>query len=191
MSELPSRRSLDLSVLFSMLALILGAWVASVSLGRQSLWLDESYTWFFVRLPWNSLLPSARIDAVNPPLYYALVKAFVGSSAPTEIALRLPSVLFHVAGTAAAMAIGATVAGRPGRITAAWVWALHPMAVWYARDARPYAAAAALAAVTMAFFLRAERGARPAAWVDDAGDSFPLRAHPPHHRFHGRPRALE
>jgi mannosyltransferase len=165
MSDFPSRRGLDLSVLFSLLALVLGAWVASVGLGRESLWLDESYTWFFVRLPWASLLPSARIDAVNPPLYYALVKAFVGSSAPTEIGLRLPSVLFHVAGIAAAMAIGATIAGRPGRVTAAWVWALHPMAVWYAREARPYALAAALAAATMVCFLRAERGARPATWI--------------------------
>lgn len=165
MSDLPSRRGLDVSVFLSLLALVVGALVAGVGLGRESLWVDESYTWFFVRLPWASLLPSARIDAVNPPLYYALVKAFVGSATPTEIGLRLPSVLFHLAGTAGAMAIGAAVAGRTGRVTAGWMWALHPMAVWYAREARPYALAGALAAVTMACFLRAERGARAAAWI--------------------------
>ena len=165
MTDRSDRRAVDVSLLVTALALLAGGLVAGVGLGRDSLWLDETYTWLFVRMPWPDLLTSARIDAVNPPLYYILVKALVGTALQTEAALRIPSVVFHLLGIAGAASIGATVGGRTGRAAAAWMWAIHPMAVWYAREARPYALAAALAAITTACFLRAERGASSRRWI--------------------------
>ena len=51
-----------------------GTALALVGLGRPSLWLDETYTWWFTRLDWVDLLEATRIDAVNPPLFYLFVK---------------------------------------------------------------------------------------------------------------------
>jgi hypothetical protein len=157
MTDRSMRRAVDMSLLFTALALIAGGIIASVGLARDSLWLDETYTWLFVRSTWPDLLTSTRIVAVHPPLYYILVKALVGSGPLTEVALRFPSVIFHLIGITGAASIGAILGGRTGRVAAAWMWALHPMAIWYAREARPYALAAALAAITLACYLRAER----------------------------------
>ncbi|HSB90943.1 MAG TPA: hypothetical protein VLD63_13060 [Anaerolineales bacterium] len=129
-------------------ALVLAGW----RLGSQSLWVDETYTWWFTRLHWPDLLQAARIDAVNPPLYYIYVRLF--SPSGSEAPLRLPSVVAHVAGTAGAIWLGLHLGGRAGGFASGLLWATHPMLLWAARDARPYALAAALAVVLVAVFVR-------------------------------------
>ena len=137
----------------ALLLLFLGGGIlAAYRLGAQSLWLDETYTWWFTRLGWGDLLQAARIDAVNPPLYYIFVKLLAPSG--SEVALRFPSVLAHLGGIAAAAYLGYILGGRPGAIAAVWVWAAHPMTLWAARDARPYALTAALAVLAVGLFLR-------------------------------------
>jgi mannosyltransferase len=147
-------------LLLSLFILAAGLALAVYRLGEDSLWLDETYTWWFTRLDWGDLLRAARIDAVNPPLYYLFAKALaignLGSGQGmwlSEAALRLPSVLAQVAGIAAAIYLGDQLAGRVGGLAAGALWAAHPLALWAARDARPYALSAALAAgVAAAFF---------------------------------------
>lgn len=81
-----------------------GLALAAYRLGAQSLWLDETYTWWFTRLGWGDLLQAARIDAVNPPLYYLFVKLLASSA--SEAGLRSPSVAAHLAGIAGAIYLG-------------------------------------------------------------------------------------
>jgi len=131
-----------------------GMAAAAFRLGRESLWLDETYTWWFAQLGWDEMLRAARLDAVNPPLYYLLVRLLTGGSPAVEAALRAPSVAAHGLGIAAAILIGRSLGGRPGAIAAGLLWATHPLTLWAARDARPYALAASLAAVATAAFLR-------------------------------------
>lgn len=136
--------------------ILAGTALAMVRLGEPSLWLDESYTWWFTRLSWGDLLEATRIDAVNPPLFYLHVKLFAPGS--SEAALRIPSVMAHAAGVGLAIALGWLVAGRVGGLTAGVVWATHPLTLWAARDARPYALAAALGVgAAAAFFATRER----------------------------------
>jgi 4-amino-4-deoxy-L-arabinose transferase-like glycosyltransferase len=148
-------------ILLSLMALAAGAALALFRLGEDSLWLDESYTWWFTRLGWGDLLRAARIDAVNPPLYYLFAKALSPDSLfgahqsgfLEEAALRFPSVLAQIAGIAAAIYLGYQLGGRVGGLAAGFLWAAHPLTLWAARDARPYAQSAALAAgVVGAFF---------------------------------------
>lgn len=150
------RRTADLRFGIALLVLVLGgAVLAAYALGSQSLWLDESYSWWFTRLDWGDLLQAARIDAVNPPLYYIVVKALAPSA--SEAALRLPSVLAHLGGMAGAVALGFQMGGRAGAVGAGALWAVHPMTLWAARDARPYALGAALGVVAVALFIRLRR----------------------------------
>jgi len=127
--------------------LLIGAALAGYRLGAQSLWLDETYTWWFSRLGWSGLLQAARIDAVNPPAYYAFVKLLATST--SEAGLRFPSLAAQVGGIAAAALLGYGLGGRPGALAAAAVWAVHPLTLWTARDARPYALAAAWAVLAV------------------------------------------
>ncbi|MBM2842524.1 MAG: 2 protein [Anaerolineales bacterium] len=146
-------RAADLRFGIALLLLFLGGGIlAAYRLDAQSLWLDETYTWWFTRLDWGNLLQAARIDAVNPPLYYVFVKLLAPSG--SEVALRFPSVLAHLSGIAGAAYLGYLLGGRPGAIAAGVVWAAHPMTLWAARDARPYALAAALAVLAVGLFLR-------------------------------------
>ncbi len=132
-----------------------GLALAAYRLGAQSLWLDETYTWWFTRLGWGDLLQAARIDAVNPPLYYLFVKLLASSA--SEAGLRAPSVAAHLAGIAGAIYLGFLVGGRPGGLAAGLVWATHPLTLWAARDARPYALSATLAVIVVALFVRLQR----------------------------------
>ena len=135
--------------------LLIGAALAGYRLGAQSLWLDETYTWWFSRLGWSGLLQAARIDAVNPPAYYAFVKLLATST--SEAGLRFPSLAAQVGGIAAAALLGYGLGGRPGALAAAAVWAVHPLTLWTARDARPYALAAAWAVLAVGLFVRLQR----------------------------------
>ncbi len=158
-------RPADLRFGIALLLLFLGGGIlAAYRLGAQSLWLDETYTWWFTRLEWGDLLQAARVDAVNPPLYYVFVKLLALSG--SEVALRFPSVLAHLGGIAGAAYLGYLLGGRPGAIAAGWVWAAHPMTLWAARDARPYALTAALAVLAVGLFLRLRHAwSRPFAFL--------------------------
>jgi uncharacterized membrane protein len=116
-------------------------------------------------MSWGKLLDAVRLDGVNPPIYYLAVKAFTTPFELNEFTLRILSSLAHIVGIFFAMAIGYKVGGRAGSLTGGWFWAFHPMTIWYARDARPYALTAALAAVLAAMFITLRRRNSYAAWV--------------------------
>jgi uncharacterized membrane protein len=133
--------------------IIAGALLSLVDIGGQSLWLDEAYTWFFVRLDWARALKAVQIDAVNPPLYYLFVKVLTPGTELSEVALRLPSTLAHILGIMASMYLGYSLGGEAGGVAAGLVWATHPFTVWASRDARPYALAAAVGVGAVAAFV--------------------------------------
>jgi mannosyltransferase len=72
----------------------------------------------------------------------------------------------HLAGVAGAVYLGLLLGGRPGGVAAGLVWAAHPMTLWAARDARPYALTAALAVAAVGLFIRLQqRWTRPDAFL--------------------------
>ncbi len=140
------------------LALPLGALAAGAfDLAGPSLWVDEAYSWFFVTMDWPDMAQAVRIDGVNPPFFYVYTKFFTELFGAAEAALRLPSLLAHVIGTFVALQLGARIGGRPGALAAGAFWGYHPLLLWFARDARPYALAATLALLALLIFFRAQR----------------------------------
>ena len=136
------------------LTLLLAILVAFVGLGRSSLWVDEAFTWWFTQMPWLQMMAQVRLDGVNPPFYYLVVKAVNQLLEPTEANLRLVSAIAYVLTVILGVLIGRQAAGRVGAIAGAWLMAFHPMAVAYARDARPYSLVTFFAAATTLAFLR-------------------------------------
>ena len=64
------------------------------------LWYDESFSVLVARLPWARLLDATAHD-VHPPLYYALLKVWLGlwpATVPVEIAARSLSLVLSLAG---------------------------------------------------------------------------------------------
>jgi len=108
-------------------------------------------------MPLRKLLESVRLDGVNPPIYYIVVKALIAPSGLNEFSLRLLSILTNMLAILFAMVIGYQIGGRAGSLASGWFWAFHPMTLWYARDARPYSLTAALAAGLMVLFITVRR----------------------------------
>ncbi|MGA9531080.1 MAG: hypothetical protein WBR18_00005, partial [Anaerolineales bacterium] len=122
-----------------------------------------AYTWFFVSMPWSKMVQAVRIDAVNPPFYYLYAKAITDLLGTGEAALRTPSVVAFLVGLGGSLWVGFLVDRRLGALAAGWFWAFHPMLLWFARDARPYALAAALCVLGLGTFLHLKSSIKTAA----------------------------
>lgn len=112
-------------------------------LGRWSLWHDESFTLMLIRFDWGELLRRAAYD-VHPPLYYLILKLWVGVFGSTALALRS----FSVACMAVVFTLSVWLVKRLAGLRAAW-WALPflalaPALVRYGQEARMYGLAAIL-----------------------------------------------
>ena len=148
--------------------LLLGAVVRFATLDLQSYRYDEAVT--VARVLHPSLfdtLAEVRHSESTPPLYYALAWLWSRVFGSGEVGLRSLSAL---AGTAsiAVVYLGARALPLPRRagLIAAAIVAVNPVLIWFSQDARAYALAFLLAALSFLFFARARRSGsrRDLAW---------------------------
>ncbi|MBU3871258.1 glycosyltransferase family 39 protein, partial [Streptomyces sp. 4503] len=121
--------------------LALGLW----GLDRGTMWRDESATYQMARRS----LPQIRdvlgtVDAVHG-LYYLLMHPLLALH-PSEVTMRLPSVLAAVAATALVAALGCRLARPRVGLWAGLLYATTPVVTHYAQEGRSYALVAAGAA---------------------------------------------
>ncbi|HUY31742.1 MAG TPA: glycosyltransferase family 39 protein [Pirellulales bacterium] len=133
-------------------------------LGERALWFDEAFTWRLASFPWAEIIERTARDN-NPPLYYLLLKAWMGCFGDSTVAMRLPSV---VAGALSCVAVYLLVceayrrapAIERGRgqwmgLFAAALVAVTALQVRWGWEARMYACGAALSAFSSWLLLRA------------------------------------
>lgn len=153
-----------------LLAFALRAW----ALDAQSLWFDEGWSWHLATMPLGEMALTTAGDR-SPPLYYALLHAWIALAGESEFALRTISALADTAAVALVMAFAASLTGRrsPHAILAGLIYALAPFAVWYAQEARMYALVAALCTASswlLWLWLRSGAGSgRPGPSTDGRG----------------------
>ncbi|MFE1936507.1 hypothetical protein ACFW95_40235 [Streptomyces sp. NPDC059474] len=116
----------------------LGLW----GLDRGTMWRDESATYQMAR----RTLPQIRdtlgtVDAVHG-LYYLLMHPLLALH-PSEVTMRLPSVLAAVAATALVAALGCRLARPRVGLWAGLLYATTPVVTHYAQEGRSYALVAA------------------------------------------------
>jgi len=161
----PEKRILGFS--WSMLAiLLLGTALRFLYLGRQSLWIDEGFSWLAVQLSFGGVTLLSLHD-VHPPLYYYLLKASLWILPDTEFGMRFVSVVFSVATLAIMMAFVYRHWGHRAACCVGWLGALSPFDIYYAQEARMYSLLAFL--FVLAFIELVEAlGGKPAhliGWV--------------------------
>jgi mannosyltransferase len=118
----------------SLVALVL----AGATLGREPLWRDELLTVGIVSRPFTEfveLFPQRH----NGLLFDLALWPIVRLGGDGSLWLRLPSLLAFAAAVAVCALVGARLAGRAVGLCAAFLFALHPFAVPYGQEARPYA----------------------------------------------------
>lgn len=132
-----------------MIFILIIAFILRIINLNQSLWLDEGIETIAVKS--NSLIDLVTKYAVNdysPPLYHAVLKLWTNIFGYSEIALRLPSVIFGVL----AVYFVYKIAGKKLGMIAGTFMALNPLAIYYSQEARRYSMAAAAVTASVWFF---------------------------------------
>jgi len=170
MIKMPVSQSKPSKFTYAELGLLLAIMLAGAlfrlyQLGATSLWQDEAHTLWLTQLSWNQMLDALLQLGVHPPLHFSMVKITTSLFSAGEVSLRILSTLSDIIALAIVAWLGYKIAGTTGSIATSWLWAFHPMAIWYAREGRPYALALMLSTIAVAcyFWLR-ERHSR-LAWA--------------------------
>ena len=117
---------------------LLGTGLRFLNLGRQSVWIDEGFSWLASRMNFGAVTRLAWED-VHPPLYYYLLKASLWVFPDTEFGLRLVSVLCSIASLVVLITFVYRHWGHRAACYVGLLAALSPFDIYYAREARMYA----------------------------------------------------
>jgi len=122
----------------ALLALLCLAQAAATwTLLRRSLWLDEAYSAILARRPWPELLAALAHDN-NPFLHYLLLRGWRAVFGESELALRSLSLAFALGSTLLLHRLARRTFGAATARLATALWALNPLALFYAAEARTY-----------------------------------------------------
>jgi mannosyltransferase len=119
------------------------------TLAEQSFWLDEGYTVRLVRMSFGGMLRTIPRTESTPPLYYALAWVWTHVFGVSEFGLRSLSALAGIATVPVAYAAARRLAGMRAATICGLLLAVAPLMVWFSQEARAYALATLLSAVTV------------------------------------------
>lgn len=142
------------TVLWLALIVALATALGLVHLGDTSLWMDETISTTYARLPWSEFLTVIARQDQNMALYNLLLRAWihVGES---EFAIRSLSLLWAVAAVPAIYALGAHLFDRRIGLLAALLLSVNGFHLRYAQEARAYSLLVFLVILSTLFFVTA------------------------------------
>ncbi|HTD46841.1 MAG TPA: glycosyltransferase family 39 protein [bacterium] len=157
-SRLWARFRLDPAVILGGV-IALAAGLRFARLAQPSLWSDEMFVVWLTRFEPHDLLRLVRIVDFHPPLYYLLMKAWVGVAGTGEAALRVPSACFGLLCVPLTYALARRVASDPVSLLSAFLVAVSPFQIMAGQEARMYPLLGALVlAATLALTEAVARG---------------------------------
>jgi 4-amino-4-deoxy-L-arabinose transferase-like glycosyltransferase len=139
--------------------------IVLLGVGLRSYQLDYNFDGdeiFSVRATSGSLGHLFRValeDVSHPPLYYLVLHAWLKCFGASEAVVRLPSIVFSVFFLASLLWAALRVASYFSALLAMLLCSVSPFFVFYGEQARPYALAAFLAALSLALMLEGMRQA--------------------------------
>src|SRR6201996_4124447 len=145
---------------------LLAAVLRFATLGVQSYHHDEIVTASRVlRGGFGHAMNAVWFSESTPPVYYALAWVWTQLVGTGEFGLRAISAAAGVATVPVAYLIGRELRGRRAGLWAAALVAVNPMMLWYSQEARAYALVTLFGALSVLYWLRAERTGRRRALV--------------------------
>ena len=149
-------------------AIVLGLLLRLWHLGAPSLWNDELFSLFYADASLPFLWTTGFAIETTPPTYYTLLAGWMKLAGHSEFALRLPSVIASTLAIPMVGLIGRDLGGWRCGLIAALIFAVAPMELYYAQEARAYAFMLLPLAAMLWCGVRLQRGlsqpgARPAA----------------------------
>ncbi len=129
----------------------------------ESLWYDEIwYTSIFLR---STRLQDVLFQDVHPPLYALLMWIWTGLIRDSEVAVRLPSLLFALASIPLLFVLARQWFGRKTAWLAAGLLAASPVHIWHSHEAKNNMLLLLLTLTTVYFLNRAWTEGRSRDWI--------------------------
>ena len=155
-SRQPTTAAIGRRPLFGLAAILLAAFgLRLVLLADADIWWDEGLAVWAAR---QSVLDMLRWTAadVHPPLYFLLLKLWLGLAGDGEFAVRLLSAVSGTLTVAALWYLGRLLApGRPWiALGGALLLAVSPFAIWWSQETRMYMLGGLLATLSLACTVR-------------------------------------
>lgn len=151
-------------------------------LGRESLWLDEGFTWKRASLPLPALIQHA-IRGHHNPSYFILLHYWL-ELGDDEYMLRFPSAVAGALSAGACVWLGYVLGGLAAGFVAGFLLAIAPVQVEFGQEARMYSLLCLTATISMVSLIwlirHPERAAVPILgtgrwWRPDAEPAMPCK----------------
>jgi mannosyltransferase len=143
-------------------ALALGLLLRAYRIGSEGLWIDEAFSVWLARQPLTEMVGWVATVDQHPPLYYALLHAWVRVFGDGEAGVRMLSALCGTLTIPMVYLLGRRVADERVGLVGALILAVSPFHVRFSQEARMYAVLTLSAALVLYAFValldRAERG---------------------------------
>jgi mannosyltransferase len=137
----------------------LAAILRFATLGVQSYHHDEVVTASrILRAGFDHAMSAVWFSESTPPVYYAIAWVWTQLVGTGEFGLRSISAIAGVVTVPVVFLIVRDLRGRRAGLWAAALVAVNPMMLWYSQEARAYALVALFGALSILYWLRAERG---------------------------------
>lgn len=133
------------------LIFLIGIFLRIIALNSHDFWLDEALTYHFAKLPLKDLLAAVLSDN-NPPLYYLLMH-FILKINSNELVLRLPSFLANILAIPLLFILLKQHANQKVALIATSLFAVSPLSIYLATEARLHALAQLLLLLIIYSFL--------------------------------------
>ncbi len=160
------RTSRFIFLLTAALIVLIGAAVRLYRLNVVPLRGDEAFTVLnWMREPLSQTIAEITTVDPQPPFNYALYRAYALLISADADHVRFLPALFSMTGVALMIAIGMRLGGKRVGLLAGLLWAVSPVALWHAQDARSYAIWMTVHPASLWLALRALERGRRIDWV--------------------------
>lgn len=139
----------------------LRAWL----LGDQNIWWDEGLAIWAVRKSWTGVTLWTARD-VHPPIYFWLLKAWVGLAGESEFAARFISVICGLVTVSALYPLGKQLLGRKVALLGTALLALGRFHIWWSQEMRMYIVATMWGVLSLYALVR---WFRAEGWIETSG----------------------
>lgn len=128
---------------------------------NQSLWLDEAINVLAAKNNtfWGMITEYVKYD-FHPPLYFAILWLWTKFFGYSEIAVRVPSLIFGILTILLVYHIGRKLHSKTLGLIAALLMAVNPLHIYYSQEARMYSLAAFAVCLNYFLFLKLIKGDR-------------------------------
>ena len=135
------------------------------SIAFQSLWRDEVDALRFALFPLSDLIKTFAKPGFNGPLYFLLLRGWIGFAGQSEYALRFPSLIFGVLSVAVLITLGTRLFDRTVGLIAGLLLACSAYQVWYGQEAKMYTLITLLALAAIYFLRRGVEEGKTRFWI--------------------------